>query len=279
MNSKKIWAGIARNAGKNFSGHPRGIKGLLRLKKPIPCDSPILSQVNYEGFPRMEIGLKLSPDLLGDLPTSRVVLNPVRASNHNKFYYWMRPQMSYMKNYLLDYGVAQGGFFTGFFAFAISYLSRKLKVRLNEKTSYLYLRNYCGSTLCPASQVKCLPPTESNAIGKVSVDWQISDIDKESLRRAQSIILGKLDLCLDCEILDQVDTFSWSLWGGSSHFMSSTVMETGNGDGVVDKNQQLVGTKNIFVAGPSVFPTPSHANPMLMIVALSLRLGDFLSKL
>ena len=36
---------------------------------------------------------------------------------------------------------------------------------------------------------------------------------------------------------------------------------------------------NLYITGPSVFATPSHANPMLMITALALRLGDHLSKI
>ena len=44
--------------------------------------------------------------------------------------------------------------------------------------------------------------------------------------------------------------------------------------GVVDSNCKVHGVDNLFVASSSVFPTGSHANPTLTIVALSIRLGD-----
>ncbi|HQT74874.1 MAG TPA: GMC oxidoreductase, partial [Acidiphilium sp.] len=45
-------------------------------------------------------------------------------------------------------------------------------------------------------------------------------------------------------------------------------------DSVVDPDCQVHGVAGLFVAGSSVFPTSSHANPTQMIVALALRLAD-----
>ena len=44
--------------------------------------------------------------------------------------------------------------------------------------------------------------------------------------------------------------------------------------GVVDENCRVHGIENLFIAGPSVFPTSGSANPVLTIVALALRLAD-----
>jgi choline dehydrogenase-like flavoprotein len=41
----------------------------------------------------------------------------------------------------------------------------------------------------------------------------------------------------------------------------------------------VFGTDNLFIATSSTFPTPSFANPVLSIVALSLRLADHLKRL
>lgn len=48
--------------------------------------------------------------------------------------------------------------------------------------------------------------------------------------------------------------------------------------GVVNKNLQIHGFKNIYVTGSSVFPTGGGNNSTLTIVMLSERLGHHLSK-
>ncbi len=60
------------------------------------------------------------------------------------------------------------------------------------------------------------------------------------------------------------------------HSMGSTRMSDDPRTGVVDAECAVHGVKNLFIAGGSVLPTSGHANPTLMILALSLRLADTL---
>ena len=66
-----------------------------------------------------------------------------------------------------------------------------------------------------------------------------------------------------------------STWG--FHHMGTTRMSTDPADGVVDPDCRVHGTDNLYVAGSSVFPTGSCANPTFMIVALARRLADHLT--
>jgi choline dehydrogenase-like flavoprotein len=45
---------------------------------------------------------------------------------------------------------------------------------------------------------------------------------------------------------------------------------------VVDANCRVHSVNNLFVAGSSVFPTSSQANPTLTLIAVSLRLASHL---
>ena len=47
---------------------------------------------------------------------------------------------------------------------------------------------------------------------------------------------------------------------------------------IIDKNLKIIGLKNIYVCGSSIFPTSGSVNPTMTICALSNRLGDHLNK-
>ena len=61
---------------------------------------------------------------------------------------------------------------------------------------------------------------------------------------------------------------------GGYHHMGTTRMHSDPKRGVVDRNCGVHGIDNLFIAGPSVFPTGGYANPVLTTLALSLRLAD-----
>ena len=75
--------------------------------------------------------------------------------------------------------------------------------------------------------------------------------------------------------LDGDDPTAWPtpVYGGYHH-MGTTRMHVSPAEGVVDAQCRVHGIANLFVVGSSVFPTGGHANPMLTIVALALRLAD-----
>ena len=50
-------------------------------------------------------------------------------------------------------------------------------------------------------------------------------------------------------------------------------------EGVCDQFGKIHGLQNLWVNGPSLFPTYGFANPTLTIIALSLRQADHLSYL
>ena len=59
-----------------------------------------------------------------------------------------------------------------------------------------------------------------------------------------------------------------------AHHIGTTRMSNDAATGVVDTECKLHGVEGVYVAGSSVFPTSSHANPTQMIVALSIQLAD-----
>jgi choline dehydrogenase-like flavoprotein len=64
-----------------------------------------------------------------------------------------------------------------------------------------------------------------------------------------------------------------------SHHMGTTRMNDNPRQGVVDSNCRVHGVSNLFIAGSSVFPTGSAAGPTLTIIALAVRLADYVKKI
>ena len=58
------------------------------------------------------------------------------------------------------------------------------------------------------------------------------------------------------------------------HHMGTCRMSNDPDKGVVDKNCRVYGTKNLYLAGSSIFPTSAAKQPTLTIAALALRLAD-----
>jgi choline dehydrogenase-like flavoprotein len=122
---------------------------------------------------------------------------------------------------------------------------------------------------------------ERDALGRrrVRLDWQLSPLDIRTISRAQEIIdeelrragLGHLVVELEGE------TPPPDLHGGWHH-MGTTRMHVDSKQGVVDENCRVHGMSNLFIAPPSVFPTSGYANPVLTIIALSVRLADHVKR-
>lgn len=51
------------------------------------------------------------------------------------------------------------------------------------------------------------------------------------------------------------------------------------GGGVVNENLQVWGVANLYICSCSVFPTSSHSNPTLTVLALGARLCNHISSL
>ena len=133
----------------------------------------------------------------------------------------------------------------------------------------------------PASRVTL--SSERDAFGKqrVCLNWQLRAVDKVSLRHSLEILgteLGRAGLGrLKIDLKDRDE--SWpDVIRDAGHHLGTTRMHIDPKKGVVDENCRVHGISNLFVAGSSVFPTSGQANPTLTIVALALRLADYVKR-
>ncbi len=158
---------------------------------------------------------------------------------------------------------------------------RKLGNPFNKKRIRLFrLAHMSEQVPNPNSRVTLTEERDSLSQNRVRLNWQVSPIDILSAIRAQEIIDEELRRAgLGRLYVQMKDETPPSNLQGGYHHMGTTRMHIDHKKGVVDENCQVHGISNLFIAGPSVFPTGGYANPVLTIVALAVRLADHIKKL
>jgi choline dehydrogenase-like flavoprotein len=117
---------------------------------------------------------------------------------------------------------------------------------------------------------------------RLEVNIRFSEVDYRTIRTFVSLFKQRIEESgigtfrlseKDKEYLAHPERRSFN---SNAHHIGTTRMAETADAGVVDVNCKVHGVENLYVAGSSVFPTSSHANPTLMIIALALRLADHL---
>ncbi|XSG81693.1 MAG: FAD-dependent oxidoreductase [Methyloligella sp. ZOD6] len=129
----------------------------------------------------------------------------------------------------------------------------------------------------PDSRVTLYDAKDRFGMQRAALDWKISETDLLSLRRTHELIgiamgeagLGRVKLGLGLPPNDH-DIYT------GYHHIGTTRMHEDPRQGVVDAHCRVHATKNLYMAGSSVFTTAGTANPTLTITALAVRLADHL---
>ncbi len=132
----------------------------------------------------------------------------------------------------------------------------------------------------PDSRVLLAERVDSHGMRLPRLDWRISELERHTVRRTAQLVAGALqDVGIAPPVLEQWAAAGEGFgpgFGDVAHHIGTTRMAASARSGVVDATCQVHGVRGLFVAGSSVFPTASHANPTQMIVALAIRLADHL---
>lgn len=121
------------------------------------------------------------------------------------------------------------------------------------------------------------PPSEAG----IGVNWELGERELQSARAFvhQLGVLCERNGLGQLEIDPRLEALDLGFWDSASdayHHMGGARMARTADHGVVDANQKVFGTQNLYIAGAAVFPRGSYANPTLTALAQTLRLADFL---
>ena len=149
-----------------------------------------------------------------------------------------------------------------------------------KKIKIYWLSSMSEQAPNPSSRVTLSEERDKFGMNCTKLDWRLQSIDIQSVVRSQEILkeeihragLGRLFVQFKNDTPPQMVTGGW-------HQMGTTRMHIDPKKGVVDENCRVHGTSNLYISGPSVFPTGGYANPALTTVALAVRLADRVKKL
>jgi choline dehydrogenase-like flavoprotein len=138
----------------------------------------------------------------------------------------------------------------------------------------------CGMEVTPDPNRRFTLDSERDALGmpRLKLHMRIADADfahfRQTLKELGRQLLASRTGMLRLNHKERGEWLDGLDWG--NHHMGTTRMHADPRKGVVDANLQVHGVPNLYVAGSSVYPTYSAANPTMNLVALTLRLADHL---
>lgn len=155
-------------------------------------------------------------------------------------------------------------------------LGHAIRCRSETPADAFVLGNHVEQTPNPESRVTLSHKRDALGRPNARLDWRLQAIDKEGVMRAQAMLarevgranMGRMHIGLhDPEGLEMGAS-------GGAHHMGTTRMHENPKLGVTDARGRVHFTRNLYVAGCSLFPNAGFSNPTLTIVATSLRLAD-----
>jgi choline dehydrogenase-like flavoprotein len=154
-----------------------------------------------------------------------------------------------------------------------------LLVRPRSNVYHLYF--HAEQAPDPSCRLRLSDARDAFGIPRLHLEFRLGSNDVDSVYRSHQLIDRELRAqgCgrLEFERAHPVAHIAESQ-AVAGHHLGTTRMAQAPAEGVVDANCRVFGVGNLFVASGSVFPTCSHANPTLTVVALSVRLAEHLRR-
>ncbi len=129
----------------------------------------------------------------------------------------------------------------------------------------------------PESRVTLSDETDRFGIPRVHLDWRTTELDHRSFAETLRLVAQEFGAKSRGRVRCPFPGARMMENEAGYHHTGTTRMSERPEDGVVDRNARVFGVDNLYVAGSSVFTTSGSAHPTVNLMALSYRLGDYLS--
>ncbi|MCR8924111.1 GMC family oxidoreductase [Dasania sp. GY-MA-18] len=158
-----------------------------------------------------------------------------------------------------------------------------------QKSLFDYSKNFAGfqmpmmmeQTPHRDNRIRLGSKKDKMGISKLKIDWELKESDKAMVWKTLELAaneIGALDIGRMRLLYERASRIWGDQLGFSQHHMGTTRMAENPDNGVVDKYHRVFGTNNLFMGGSSVFSTGGHVAPTLTIVAMTIRLADYIKR-
>ena len=275
--------------GRFFMDHPRAVHGKIRLcgkqRLPLLLGIPVRDGIGQIGVQLSE-NMQRKERLLNNYLSLERHWSPRTAKAYSSFIYSMKILLR--KGYS-DKRFTLSGAKLAKIPELIYLLSprelmphslyrvfKALREKMGKDLTELTIVNYCEQGPNPESRVFLSQERDRLNMNRLILDWKIGAEETQTLARLQEL----LDHYLRKTHMGFVEASAREIihlpYTDASHHIGTTRMSENPRQGVVDVNSKVHGVHNLFIAGSSVFPTCGYANPTWTIVALAIRLADYL---
>lgn len=261
------------NIGKYLSTHPKADMAVLVLNQKVSPSHPLFADCIENGqSKRFGLGFTAEEQKACHLLNHYVQLSPVAEYKASRLFEKVKGSSIFNSHFIDDSSLLRGLLpAIGLYVFnLIGRMAGK-----TGKTRMFMLRAFLDQIPNPANRVALSTEMDTNDIPKADIHWQFSEQDRLSVIAFHE----RLDQCFRTAGIGRIEyekmkaLKDWPLTGIHSHFMGTTRMGNDPQTSVTDKDACVHGFENLYVSGPSLFPTYGFANPVFTIMALALRLS------
>lgn len=261
--------------GSYFSTHPKMNIGKIKLRNFVSINHPLfkdkLSGKNYYRF-----GLGLNIDSDQENINHYLQLSFDWQLKKDNFLELLFGKLVNVKSEFVRPLIK--GKIGSFLVFIGSILYR-LTSKFDFKTKELSLRLICDQYQNKQSRISLSSNLDPYGMPKAQIEWHLSSKDILSIENFMKKFKAKLEekKIGSVEYVLPNHSNENPIVGIHSHFMGTTRMGNNPSDSVTNQYGMLHDCPNIFISGPSTFPSYGYANPFLTIAALAVRTAEHIS--
>lgn len=265
--------------GRYLSTHPKANMATLFLHRPVSTRHALFADASIPGgVLRYGLGFSAAAQERLRLLNHYVQVLPFLEHRANRAFEFFRHSDAF-NSPLIDRARLIRGFIPGLGLMLFDKMGRLGGVQ--RRARQFVLRAFLDQYPDPENRVTLSTELNERGMPRANVAWRFSADDRASVLEFFTALANEVDLAgigrLEFEKLKRIS--EWPLIGLHSHFMGTTRMGTDPRTSVTNADGRVHGSDNLFICGPSLFPTYGFANPVYTIAALALRLADHLKTL